>query len=87
MRNMRYHARFLLVCLFLGVGNELLDSVVADMSLLVLRYKTECNPSRADSLQWQALLEEIKGFQAHRIPVALREASGKVCFVFFFFSF
>jgi len=47
MRNLRYHARFVLVCLLLEIEDEVLDPIVADMSLLVMKYKAECHPSHS----------------------------------------
>jgi len=78
MRNLRYHARFVLVCLLLEIDDEILDPIVADMSLLVMKYKTECHPSQSDARQWQSLLEEVKSFQQWRAPIGLRDATGKV---------
>ena len=78
MRNLRYHARFVLVCLLLGVENEVLDPLVNDMSLLVMKYKTECHPSHSEARQWQSLLEEVKAFQQSRAVIGVRDATGKI---------
>jgi len=81
MRNLRYHARFVLVCLLLEIEDEVLDPIVADLSLLVVKYKAECHPSHSETRQWQSLLEEIKAFQQWRAPLGLRDATGKVTHV------
>ena len=78
MRNLRYHARFVLVCLLLGVENEVLDPLVNDMSLLVMKYKTECHPTHSEARQWQSLLEEVKTFQQSRAVIGVRDATGKI---------
>ena len=81
MRNLRYHARFVLVCLLLEIEDETLDPIVADMSLLVMKYKAECHPSHSETRQWQSLLEEVKAFQQMRAPLGLRDGTGKVTHV------
>jgi len=81
MRNLRYHARFVLVCLLLEISDEVLEPIVADLSLLVVKFKTECHPSQVESRQWQSLIEEIKAYQQWRAPLGMRDASGNVTHV------
>jgi len=81
MRNLRYHARFVLVCLLLEIEDEVLDPIVADLSLLVMKYKAECHPTHAETKQWQSLLEEVKAYQQWRAPIGLRDDTGKVTHV------
>ena len=72
-RVLRYYARYLVVCLLLGLGDEIADPLVTDMSLAFLRYKTECSPSARESAQWLALIDEAKAFLARRAPVSTRD--------------
>ena len=72
-RVLRYYARYLVVCLLLGLGDDIADPLVTDMSLAFLRYKTECSPAARESAQWLALIDEAKAFLARRAPVSTRD--------------
>ena len=73
-RTLRYYARYLVVCLLLGLGDDVTEPIVTDMALALVRYKTECGPTAAaESAQWLAFLDDAKAFLAARAPISLRD--------------
>lgn len=75
-RDLRYQARYLMVCLLLGVSNDVIEPLLTDLGLTLVKYKTECRPALAESSQWKSLIEETKRFLVRRSVISIREDNG-----------
>ena len=75
-RDLRYQARFLIVCLLLGMGDDVIEPLLTDLGLTLVKYKTECRPALSESAQWKGLIEEIKRFLVRRSVISIREDNG-----------
>ena len=75
-RDLRYQARFLVVCLLLGMGDDVIEPLLTDLGLTLVKYKTECRPALSESAQWKGLIEEIKRFLVRRSVISIREDNG-----------
>eukprot|EP01105_Mastigella_eilhardi_P023582 TRINITY_DN598_c0_g1_i1.p1 TRINITY_DN598_c0_g1~~TRINITY_DN598_c0_g1_i1.p1 ORF type:complete len:805 (+),score=200.08 TRINITY_DN598_c0_g1_i1:88-2502(+) len=72
-RNLRYQARFLLVCMLLGCKPSLYSELIMDLKLNAVNYLREVQPPAAEQHQWKSLLKEIQPFSDCTRPILLKE--------------
>ncbi|KAH3767459.1 protein SCAI [Pelomyxa schiedti] len=77
IRNLRYHARFLVVCLFLECSQKFIESVVEDMKGILLAYMRDASPVKTEVQRWMILLDEIKTFCENHQPLHITDSSSE----------